>query len=109
MNLTKNEERLLQWSRDNKEEMRKDGECHTFWKERDVSKDRVLPYAIETLKDMQEFLEKEDIEPSVALIFSAEAMKQKGQYFKLCEPGAGALRGNVSQIQSDIPDYVYMF
>lgn len=106
MSLTRNEERLLQWSAKNQADLRGEPQG-SYWKEKQLQGDGVSDYNAETLKEMQAYLEAAGIEPDLALIFSAEAMKQKTNYFR--EEEAGQQETGAVRQGGDIPDYVYMF
>lgn len=108
MDLTKNEERLYQWAVKNHKKLNKVCEQESNWHIKNEAGDRLQEYDIETLKDMQEYLENAGIEKDAVLIFSAEAVKWRMQYFMekkeefvQCETGLPA--------SQDIPDFVYRF
>ncbi len=108
MDLTKNEERLYQWSVNNHQKLNNTCEQETNWKIKDAAGDRITEYEIETLKEMQEYLENAGTEKEAAVIFSAEAMKWKMQYF--IEKEAESVHNETGLPASqDIPDFVYRF
>lgn len=108
MNLTKNEERLFQWAVSSCKRLSSTCEQESNWKIKDTAGDRIAEYDIETLKDMQEYLENAGTEKEAALIFSAEAMKWKMHYFKEKETGTAQGETGLPAGQ-DIPDFVYRF
>lgn len=106
MRLTRNGERLQQWSVKHKEALRM-SEGDSFWRKREMEGCGVLRYEIETLQGMQAFLEHADVEKEAALIIAAEAMKQKMQYYKEEQT---AEHKEIKALQGEaIPDYVYIF
>ena len=108
MEVTKNEERLYQWAVNNSKKLSNTCEQETNWQIKDAAGDRIAEYDIETLKDMQECVENEGTEKEVSLIFSAEAMRWKMQYFKEKETESAKSETGLPASQ-DIPDFVYRF
>lgn len=108
MEMTKNEERLYQWAVNNHKEFMNTCGQESNWHIRNTEGDRLEEYDIETLKDIQEYLEKARIEKDAALIFSAEAAKWKMQYFVEKESESVQCETGLPTSQ-DIPDFVYRF
>ncbi len=110
MNISKNEERLYQWAIKNKNDsgLKEKQTSASYWNIRDDSKDGIIEYHVETIKEMQEYLANAGIEKELALIFSAEAIKWKIQYFKSREEELNYKEVELPRING-IPEYVYTF
>ncbi len=106
MSMTRNEERLYQWVIKNKRELERTQWDKTYWQQREASRNGIIEYRVETLKEMQDCLEKTGIDKNLALIFSAEAMKWKMQFFKAKEVDL-KLEGSRLPSDKSIPEFVY--
>lgn len=108
MSWTKDEERLLQWAANHKEDLRNSEELESYWKEKG-NNSGIEEYGFETFNEVFYYLEQNIRDKDAAKILSIASMKAKERPYKSDDGETRIGHKNLQSESGEISDFVYVF